>query len=184
VNYLGVQKCIDIAAPIWYPWYMPRIDTPSTVAARFWPKVDIGEPDRCWPWKGSKMGRGYGKAWVNERYIGAHRIAWGLTNGEMPPDDMMVLHSCDNPICVNPSHLRVGTHQHNMDDKEARGRHLKGERSPNAKLSEADVLEIRSMWERHVPQQTIASCFGVKQSHVSNIVRRKRWTWLPSPLEP
>lgn len=97
---------------------------------RFWRKV---RRDRgCWPWLGYRNGAGYGQIekMVNYRrhVMLAHRVAWALHNGQQVPDGLMVLHSCDNPSCCNPAHLRVGTHADNMRDMDDRKRRRVGNR--------------------------------------------------------
>lgn len=93
-------------------------------AAHLWSKVTIPEAPRhedlCWNWRGSTA-KGYGQIKAEGRVMRAHRLAFELVKGEVP-EGLFVLHSCDNPLCCNPKHLRVGTHQDNMDDKTARGR--------------------------------------------------------------
>ena len=99
--------------------------TGATPAERFWSKVDktpgLGNGE-CWEWRGS-VHRGYGATAIKGiGNQGAHRAAWFYTYGTLPV--MILLHSCDNPPCVNPAHLREGTHQDNADDKMDRGRHF------------------------------------------------------------
>ncbi len=83
---------------------------------RFWNKVDRQKPDECWNWTGSKSCGGYGNWWADKKKIRAHRLAWQITNGTISPGQLC-LHKCDNPSCVNPSHLYIGTHKDNMRDK-------------------------------------------------------------------
>jgi len=82
---------------------------------RFWSKVDIKGPDECWNWTGAKNNTNYGSFYLEGKLIGAHRMAYMLSNGNID-DKLMVLHSCDNPLCCNPSHLRQGTHVDNVHD--------------------------------------------------------------------
>src|ERR1035437_755093 len=95
------------------------------IETRFWDRVLMG--DGCWPWAGKiHVGTGYGVVYAgggrgHEREERAHRVAWALTFGPIPPG-LSVLHKCDNPPCVNPDHLYLGTHQDNMADVVARGR--------------------------------------------------------------
>lgn len=94
---------------------------------RFWAMVgDVGR-NSCWPWIGSCDRHGYGQFKAKSRTPPkrSHRIAWELTNGPIPKG-LLVLHDCDNPRCCNPSHLRLGTHRDNMDDKRERNRAWKG----------------------------------------------------------
>jgi hypothetical protein len=98
-----------------------------TIIARFWSRVQIPAPcfdySPCWNWQGSLDRHGYGqfKLGFGLSPLRAHRIAYEACKGEIP-EGMHVLHSCDNPRCCNPDHLRVGTHADNMADREARGR--------------------------------------------------------------
>lgn len=91
---------------------------------RFWSRVD--RSGECWIWNGSKQSGGYGQISINNKMIYAHRYSFYLANGFYPKE---VLHTCDNPSCVNPQHLRGGTHQDNMKDMANKGRWI----SPNSK---------------------------------------------------
>ena len=87
---------------------------------RFWDKVE--KTDGCWVWTASKNRQGYGYFRFDGKMRKAHRMAWLFAIGEIP-EGMMVCHSCDNPSCVNPEHLWLGTGQDNMDDMNTKGRH-------------------------------------------------------------
>lgn len=151
-------------------------------AARFWPKVAIGQPDECWEWRSPPTWGGYGMFKFRGKDHGAHRISWILTVGEIPEGEgyhgTCVLHSCDNPPCVNPRHLFLGSHQINMDDREAKGRGNRPKKATNLKLTEADVLEIRRMAASGIRQTDIAKRFELERGHVSRIVNRKMWDWV------
>jgi hypothetical protein len=91
----------------------------------FWSRVQIDEENKCWLWLGARTsGRfGYGRfELITGRQVLAHRLAYGLTAGGIPKARPFVLHSCDNPPCCNPCHLRAGTQKDNMQDKASRGR--------------------------------------------------------------
>lgn len=110
----------------------PRVKLPKpvkprpTIADRFWAKVNRG--DDCWEWAGGRnQGTGYGFFSVRSRTIGAHRAAWEVANGPIPAG-IDVLHRCDNPPCVRPDHLFLGTHRDNMRDMRAKGRWSNGDR--------------------------------------------------------
>ena len=97
------------------------------IKKRFWSKVR--KTSKCWIWEGHKDKNGYGRIGLDKKYIRVHRFSYELKNGHIPKG-LWVLHQCDNPPCVNPSHLKVGTHQENQSDKSERGRIL-GKRNPN-----------------------------------------------------
>lgn len=90
----------------------------TDLATRFWAKVH--KTERCWLWQGAKAW-GYGKIYVEGHVIRAHRVAWEMTHGPIP-EGLLVLHECDTPACVNPSHLRLGTQRENISDCRSRGR--------------------------------------------------------------
>lgn len=94
----------------------------SAFAPRFWSRVKVGQPHQCWPWLAAHDGEGRGMIRYNGRRYRAPRIAWMLKHGELPPDDLQVCHSCDNPNCVNPDHLWLGTMTDNMRDAWKKGR--------------------------------------------------------------
>jgi hypothetical protein len=97
---------------------------------RFWSKVD--KSGECWPWTAGTGTFGYGMYWTDGKTVGAHRVSYELANGALQ-SGMFVLHSCDNPACVNPRHLSAGTHRDNMRDMVSRGRALSGDRNPMRK---------------------------------------------------
>lgn len=92
---------------------------------RFWEKVDQGEADECWPWTASTDRYGYGQFHVDGRSLRAHRVSYELANGAIP-EGRLVMHTCDNPPCVNPAHLVLGTAAENMQDKVRKGRQSNG----------------------------------------------------------
>jgi len=134
---------------------------------RFLQKVK--RTDTCWEWTGSKKVSGYGELRAGEgsdKKLSAHRVSYELFIGKIP-EGAFVLHSCDNPGCVNPTHLRAGTPKENMIDKSKRGR------SNQSKLVEEDILQIRELCDQKILQKDIAKKFGVHKSTVSHIKNKR-----------
>jgi hypothetical protein len=142
---------------------------------RFWNKVALtADKNRCWIWQGGLHRRGYGRIKIIAHYHLAHRIAWFLFHNKHPEGNL--LHSCDNPPCVNPNHLREGTLQENVADQMKRGRHVCGEKSPFAKLTESEVVEIRRLIPCGMLQKNIAKQFNMSESKISDIKNRRSWS--------
>ena len=94
---------------------------------RFWDSVNKDAPNGCWEWTAWCGTGGYGVLRMNYRRVRAHRVVILLTTGEMPAPDQVVCHTCDNPPCVNPDHLFIGTHADNVRDMVSKGRHYRAE---------------------------------------------------------
>ena len=146
---------------------------PATLAERFWPKVI--KSDGCWTWQANRLKSGYGKIRYEKRDRLAHRTAWELTNGEIP-DGLHVCHKCDNPSCVRPCHLFLGTRSDNMRDCAAKGRlnvrDMTGELNPRVKLTPDYVRAIRRDTR---PDIAIAKQYGVSPAAVWLIRQRRNW---------
>lgn len=134
------------------------------LAERFLEKIEAGEPDLCWPWRGRPDSDGYGRFQVGRTSRLAHRVAYELLVGPIP-DGLLVRHTCDNPPCVNPRHLMLGTDLDNMRDMYARGRapNRRGEAHPRAKLTPDAVRDIRRSTE---PVAVLAGRYGVSAGAV------------------
>ena len=165
--------------------------THEPVETRFWARVAQGEG--CWLWTGERNARGYGRfypRWKAQYY--AHRYSWELHNGPIP-DGLYVCHRCDNPSCVRPDHLFLGTQRTNIQDALAKGRlartvdfcenngaRMRGSGNPMATLSEADVRAIRERYKAGgITQSQLAAEYGVSRPHISIVVRRIVWGHLP-----
>lgn len=144
-------------------------------SARFYSRVERG--NGCWLWSGHRSADGYGKLTIGRSAQLAHRVSWQLHHGPIPAG-LRVLHRCDNPPCVNPDHLFLGTQADNVRDMHAKNRARKAlwMASPFAKLTDDDVRAIRREYAgRRVSQQSLATRFGVSQHLVSRIVRGTLW---------
>lgn len=156
-------------------------NAPEHLARRLANGLDAAEPGECWEWKRTHNGQGYGELRVAGRMVYAHRLAFELAGGTIP-EGLHILHECDNPRCINPEHLTVGTRSKNMRDCHARGRSkipspkMHGEANGASKLKASDVSAIRKMLGEGLPQASIAQKFGVSQSNISRIKRGKGWT--------
>jgi hypothetical protein len=139
---------------------------------RFLKHVDKTGENECWLWTAYKIG-GYGQFALNKKSKLAHRVAYTLWIGEIP-DGLIVRHKCNNPPCVNPNHLEIGTHQDNMNDMVRAGRQAfqKGEKNGRVKLTRDQVETIRS---RVGLLRELAQEFGVSQQQISRIQSHKRW---------
>lgn len=147
---------------------------------RFWNKVKTGKPDECWEWQGRRQ-RGYGCFDLSSgKAVKAHRMSYQLVYGAIPAG-MHICHHCDNPGCVNPSHLFVGTDKDNSDDKIRKGRanHPRGIGHGRAVLTENDVRTIRQRAnEGRGIIKRMAREYGVSKTAISLIVRGINWKWL------
>ncbi len=162
---------------------MGRKATP--VENRFWPNVDKRGPDECWNWTASRQGTNamYGVVFMNGRKVGAHRVSWILNNGEIP-EGLEVCHKCDNPLCCNPAHLWLGTHQQNMHDRTAKKRNNSptGSRNFNCRLKESDIPKILHLKKQGVSDINIGNKFGVSGPTINGIVKGWRWKQVPRQL--
>lgn len=136
----------------------------------------VKKTDTCWLWIGSKFENNYGKFWVSGKNRKAHRVSYEIHKGDIPKG-MFVCHSCDNPSCVNPEHLFVGTPKDNTRDKFAKGRDNtpKGAGHYAAKLTEHDIPLIRQAHQEGFTQKVIATTFGVSNATIRDILTRKIW---------
>jgi len=139
--------------------------TPHDVA-RFWSKVQVGDPEDCWPWLASTSW-GYGQFVFDYHLMNAHRFAYWLHYSKHP-GDLQVCHKCDHPLCCNPEHLFLGTQRDNMEDCAKKGHMAK-------KLTEDDVREIRAKHVSGATQRQLAKDYGVNSFCISAIVHRRTW---------
>jgi hypothetical protein len=141
---------------------------------RFWAKVD--KSGDCWEWMAYKQP--YGQYWNGKRLVQAHRFSYELANGPIP-DGLCVLHNCDNPGCVNPAHLFLGTQKDNIRDALEKGRlvNQKGENNPRSILTEKKVLTVRAEYKTGKTScRKLGREHGIDYKHINNIINRKNWS--------
>ncbi len=154
----------------------PKIVLTPQDIARLWSKIDQRAPDECWPWTAGRHTWGYGQFWVSSvgRCPGAHHVIALLHHGPAP-EGMQALHSCDNPPCCNPAHIRWGTPGENMAERDARGRNAHGERQHLARLTAATVRQMRAAYAAGVGTPELGRQFGVHTSTAWAAVTRRTW---------
>jgi len=146
--------------------------------SRFWEKVDKRGPDDCWEWQAAKTHSGYGAFRAPNGMHPAHRYSYELHHGPIP-DGMVICHKCDNPPCVNPIHLFLGTDKDNVADMLKKGRNgdtgLKGEANHKSKLSAEQVQAIRQRAAKGETLASLAREYGMSDVNIGDIVRRRTW---------
>lgn len=164
-----------------YPRRGESPDSPEHLARRLANGVVINAATGCWEWQRTRNNAGYGTLTIAGRARYAHRLAFELAGGEIGVGEV-VLHSCDNPACLNPEHLRAGTQSDNMKDCSRKGRaripspRMIGESNGAARLTTLDVRAIRNRLASGHSQELIASAFRVSQSTISAIARGRAWS--------
>ncbi len=157
-----------------------RLEVFEKTVGRFWSKVDRHEVEGCWIWQGAialpnKCGQRYGCFGLcqngKKTTWRAHRFAWMLCNGEIP-DDMVIMYSCDVPLCVNPNHLKAATQAQNVADRDAKGRTARGENHGASKLTDMQAKFIKRSSK---PTQALANRFGVHYTTVMKIKQGVNW---------
>jgi hypothetical protein len=156
--------------------------TTEKIVARFMAKVDKDGPEvrpglgPCWLWTGARLKKGarttggYGQFGLHGKIAYTHRVSYEMHVGKIP-DGKQVMHSCDVRHCVNPKHLSLGTHADNMADMQAKNRGATGERCGSAKLTDAQVLEMRKDYAAGATQAALARKFSVTPANVHYIVK-------------
>ena len=140
-------------------------------------KSHIVAESGCWVWMGGLTVAGYPQIESAGKKHYAHRVSYELHHG-VSAEGMLVCHRCDNPSCVNPNHLFLGTPKDNQNDMAVKRRSTYGQKNAQAKLSEAEALRIKKMGTSGFSQQKIADAFGVSRSNVGLILRGERWAHL------
>lgn len=166
-----MNQSIDIDLSEYTPF--ERVSDESLLKATLFNRCRLSDTG-CWEWTSHKR-NGYGLFYVESKSKSAHRVSYELFKGQIPKG-FVVRHKCDNPGCVNPAHLLVGTMKDNAMDRESRGRRdVKGEQIGTSKLTAGDVLEIRASSEDH---KVLAERYGVSHHHIWNVRSGKSWKHL------
>jgi hypothetical protein len=166
-------------------------DIPVKTQVKFWGYANIASPIECWEWRRSKTPLGYGKMNIRGRVTYAHRVSYVLTKSPIP-DGMCVCHMCDNPSCINPFHLFLGTKKDNTRDMILKKRHpLPSFRDPESKdrpkfplrgtakkLTIAQVVEIRATFKPKDNVRALAEKYQVTTKTIYDIVYKRLWRWL------
>lgn len=144
------------------------------VLQNFWKKVNKRSDNECWEWIGAKVRGGYGSSSIQKRLFQAHRLSWIIHNGEIPKG-MLVCHTCDNPPCVNPSHLFLGTHLDNAKDRVLKNRQARGDHwGKELKYPFDLIIKIRTIYEtENISMHEISRRFNITYSHVNAILHRR-----------
>jgi len=143
---------------------------PRVIEERFWPKIE--KTNSCWNWMANKNNHGYGMVLYGDRKRLAHRISWELHNGKIPKG-LCVLHKCDNPACVNPDHLFLGTIRDNYEDMVKKGRHPPPS-NQFRQIPKAEVERIRELYQEGYSQIALVRMFGLHRSTISGYVHETR----------
>ncbi len=140
---------------------------------RFEDKVELIPFSTCHFWNACANHRGYGQISIGAKMVSAHRASYELYVDKIP-EGMHVLHKCDNPPCVNPDHLFLGTNYDNVKDRDSKGRQVsaKGEDNPGAKLKECDVIDIRSS---EMTKAQLSRKYNVSHRLIRNVINRTAW---------
>jgi len=147
----------------------------QTIEDRFWSKVDKKGEDECWKWKDTDSR--YGDFRYDNKVVKSHRYSYELKYGKIP-FGLYVCHKCDNPTCVNPKHLFLGTQQDNMNDMIEKGRSIMCSFPNNrnsAKLTEKQVKEIRVLSRMGLTQTRLSIKYNISITQIYNIVNNKIW---------
>ena len=161
--------------------WMIRKGKPRTrpMELRFWEKVSIGDPNDCWIWLAATAPGSYGVFWDGHSQRRATHVSWEISNKVDFPIGMFACHKCDNPRCVNPNHLFVGSQTDNLRDMHFKGRGNQsrpGELNGRAILTEVDVVKLRKLYSTGCYSWVqLARIFGVSKRTIGRAIKRQAW---------
>jgi hypothetical protein len=161
---------------------MHNIKITEEVEDLFWSKVEIKNPESCWVWAGTKNRR-YGQFHFRGDTIPAHRVSWMINRGPIPRG-LWALHACDNPPCVNPDHLWLGTHTDNIKDMWDKGRGASAEKNGRTQISTETAKHIKILLGIGTRVPVICSFLNVTRMTVYAIKDGRSWKTATTPLEP
>ena len=162
---------------------MPRGGQNKSGPTALWGRITKGAATECWLWTGRLNKKGYGRLSYQGREWLAHRLAFLLWNEQPLSTEQCLLHTCDNPACCNPSHLRTGTRTENNADKMSKGRHrpLLGEANGRATLTSQQVVEIRERLMSGERTASLSKQFGITPAMLRQIGRGASWKHIGGP---
>ena len=139
-------------------------------------KRSVETPSGCVEWTGPKHDEmGYARIRIGGRMVYVHRAAWEIENGPIP-EGLVILHSCDNPSCINVVHMSVGSQRDNVQDMLTKGRaDRRGDRANPAKLTGSEVRELRDLAAQGHSRSELSKIFGISKSQVDNIRLNRHW---------
>ena len=186
-NFLVSQYEIDKGRGKYCSGKCRSIGNIRPVDERFWAKVDKSNNGGCWIWIGGKLGRlKHGGFWDGKQMTYAHRVSYEFVNGPIP-EGKEIMHICDNPACVNPNHLMLGSHAENMLDAKTKGRtsggfhfvheenRSLGEKHGQSKLTDNDIREIRQKYDSGIKVNELARQYGMGHAQIGMIAHRRAW---------
>jgi len=150
---------------------------------KFWGRVDVKEPEECWNWTGYVGKNGYGMVRFEGERFTAHRLAYMLDKGRKISRNFLVLQTCENKKCCNPSHFKTSTRKKQLmemaEKGTVRGYAQRGRDNHSAKLMNEQVMEIRRLFATGAYSKTkLGRMFSISDDEVKNLVNHRRWRWL------
>lgn len=157
------------------------MELPANATEKFWARVQ--KSDECWEWMGPRRKHGYGCFCPKHGTVfPAHRVAWELTYGPIP-EGMCVCHRCDNPPCVRPDHLFLGTKADNSADMARKGRSTRGRKQWRNKLAPEDVPQADRMYAAGASYREIAKELHATYQSVRLAIKRQNFRYIPRPSD-